>query len=386
MSLPTRKIFQLMVIGSVSFALTGCSTLIEKLYKSSSSASTSDTSCEELRDDERYQEAIDCYEKEIKKNPNETDFYDNVAYCYYQLGEYEKSIHTANRALKVNPKDDYAYDYRAASKYQMKQYNEAIEDFSKELELDPNDANAYLQRGEVFADIHQYERSLKDYSEAIDLDPNNVSGYFNRGQIYYRLGRYKEARDDFEESVKQDNEEKTHHSYLGTTFDALGDTAKAQESFAQAKKLDSTWCDSYLHTGTIDLRKGDKKAAIEQFRKLLLDKTNTFYGGIYLYLVYLFDKQPEDAKAAIKASEMLRTDDEWPWPVALYFEGKLSDTQLCLIAREGDHLTEAKCYAGVNEVLKGNKARGMELLNWVEKEGNPFMPEQRLARWGRALK
>lgn len=370
------------LVLAATLSLTGCGEMLDKLYKPVASKSTD---CDDLRDQEKYKEAISCYEEELKKKPSDSDIFDNIAYCYYQAGQYEKSIQTANRALKVNEKDEYAYDYRAASKYQLKQYKEAVQDFDKELELNAEDANAFLQRGDVYADMKQPDQAIKDYSQAISLDADNAAGYYSRGLVYFAQKKYQEAQTDFEEAVKLDGDDKTYQCNYGSACDALKEYDKALDAFAAARKIDDTWCDSYLHAGTVLLMQGKKEEAIDEFRKLLIDKTNTFYGGVYLYLTYLADGDTEDARDALKASEMERSDGEWPYAVAVYFKGQISDSQLFAVAREGDHLSEARCYAGINEILKGNKARGLEHLKWVQDNANKMMPEQRLARWGMKL-
>ena len=56
-----------------------------------------------LRQQDKHQEALDCYHKALKVDPNSERIYYNLGILYYDLGEKEKSLDAFRKALKIRP-------------------------------------------------------------------------------------------------------------------------------------------------------------------------------------------------------------------------------------------------------------------------------------------
>ncbi len=53
--------------------------------------------------DKKYDEALEIFQLNIKKHPNEANFYDSLAECYKDMGEDKKAIENYKKALSMNP-------------------------------------------------------------------------------------------------------------------------------------------------------------------------------------------------------------------------------------------------------------------------------------------
>ena len=88
-------------------------------------------------------------------DPNHEEYPDSYYYdliisegnYYFKLGQYQQAIEEYDKAIKRNPNDAIGYRHRGLSYSILGQYQRAIEDYYKAIELDPNDAGTYNNRG-----------------------------------------------------------------------------------------------------------------------------------------------------------------------------------------------------------------------------------------------
>jgi len=60
-------------------------------------------------DDNRWNEALNAYDKVLELNPNDASAYYNRGLAYSNLGNYKLAILNYDRAIELNPKDADAY-------------------------------------------------------------------------------------------------------------------------------------------------------------------------------------------------------------------------------------------------------------------------------------
>ena len=60
-------------------------------------------------DANRWNEALNAYDKAIELNPNDASAYNNRGLAYSNLGKYKQAILSYDRAIELNPKDADAY-------------------------------------------------------------------------------------------------------------------------------------------------------------------------------------------------------------------------------------------------------------------------------------
>jgi len=172
---------------------------------------------------------IKYFEKDSKRK-NELAYF-NIAYCYYQLGNYEKALENYLMYSKLNPKDSetllniaYLYGYMGSSDSSIAYYN-------KVLSIDSTNFNAlynrsveyqnkknyklaiadlellsqfYPENTDVLMDLaklkiieKKYFGAINDLTKVIKLDSLNAEAYFLRGKILLDLHRNFSACNDF---------------------------------------------------------------------------------------------------------------------------------------------------------------------------------------------
>lgn len=185
------------------------------------------------------------------------------------------------------------------------------------------------ERGRMKAEFSQ---RIAASDEALAKDPKLTGAYSERGDGHLFLGEYREAVADFEKMIALDPAQDAPHWRLGIAYFFAGEQAKSARQFEKYHPYDGR------------------------------DREN----GIWKFLAQAKGEGIEKARA-----EMLvytRFDRE-PFP-SLYemFAGKKSpDEVLAEIEKKGLAKDEgvmffANYYCGLEEELRGNRARALELL------------------------
>ena len=154
------------------------------------------------QDTDKYDKAIEQYDKSIALNPNSAQAFINRGAAKYSLDQHEDAIKDAikdfDKAIRLNPDHASAYLNRGAAKYSLDQHVEAIKDFDKAIRLNPDNTAAYNNRGYTKYSLGQHVEAIKDYDKAIRLNPDYAADYLNRGLAYLAINQPEEARRDFE--------------------------------------------------------------------------------------------------------------------------------------------------------------------------------------------
>jgi len=117
----------------------------------------------------KFQKAVENFDKAIKLNPNRADYYASRGHANYYMKQYAKAIDDYTRALEKNPNFALAYSMRGLSRTRSGHYPQAIEDFNRAIALGPNEADYYKGRGFTYLHLKQSGPMCQDYKKACDL-------------------------------------------------------------------------------------------------------------------------------------------------------------------------------------------------------------------------
>ncbi len=90
----------------------------------------------------RYNDAVDAYQKALAIKPGLIEARSNLAGTYNILKEYDKAIEQASEAIKINDKFSEAYNNLAIAYYYKGNKQEAINVLEKAVAIDPNNTMA----------------------------------------------------------------------------------------------------------------------------------------------------------------------------------------------------------------------------------------------------
>lgn len=146
----------------------------------------------------RFDEAVDEYQKAIALNPNAVDLHFRLGRALLLRSHSGAALEQASKAfqaeLKVNPED-------AACEFQLGQIagvqnkgDEARAHFERALVLSPSFPEAMVALGKLEAQAKQYDRAISLLKRATELQPSNESAHYALMMVYRDSGQMEKAK------------------------------------------------------------------------------------------------------------------------------------------------------------------------------------------------
>jgi len=120
---------------------------------------------------EDFPKALEMYIIEAKMNNNLIEkSLVNQAFCNAKLGKFIEAIESYNKLLKKDDGDIHSLYNRGVCYERMGNIQEAIKDFSKIIQINPGYSNAYFNRGCCYDALGELNQAIVDYSKALELE------------------------------------------------------------------------------------------------------------------------------------------------------------------------------------------------------------------------
>lgn len=134
---------------------------------------------------ERYrsgqtEEAIQCFDQDIKSNPKAGYSYWGKGLCLIYLERYDEAAAAFQQAEKTLPKKEryMAYLSEATVWAQKNEYERALELQNTAIKSNPQEGACYQQRGNLYSLMEYYSLAIPDYRKAIELNPQDLDSYY----------------------------------------------------------------------------------------------------------------------------------------------------------------------------------------------------------------
>ncbi len=140
----------------------------------------------DLMDNGNINESIAILNELTNIEPNNFEYFYELAYAYYIKQDYTKTIEILEK-LKSN-KDAYEILYQLlGNSYDMLgQSKNAIEVYDEGLKKFPNKGNLYLEKGIVYEIQKKYEVAIENYKKGIKAEPKYSSNYYRLATLYLK--------------------------------------------------------------------------------------------------------------------------------------------------------------------------------------------------------
>ncbi len=137
-----------------------------------------------LNGQNKYKEAINCFDKSIELDSLDLDTYIDRGKTYLRLDSVDKALADFNIVIVKDPVSNAAvasYYYIGRIKMDDGFYKEAITQFDQFLKLKPTEAEVYFLRGAAKSNLFDIDGSISDFDLAIKFKPDYMEAYANRG-------------------------------------------------------------------------------------------------------------------------------------------------------------------------------------------------------------
>jgi len=151
----------------------------------------------------KKEEALQCYDKILKKYPDDVHFFYRKGMVHYEFEEFTESIKFFDIVLKKNPDDVDALYAKGTALSSLVQHNDALTLFDKVLTIDPKMHLTWLAKGYTLLDLEKYDDALSSFegAEKLGYRGDLLSG---KGQALRKLGKIEEAKSHFNKVIESD--------------------------------------------------------------------------------------------------------------------------------------------------------------------------------------
>ena len=125
-----------------------------------------------LLEQQKYQEAIKCYNNAISIDPTFQEALNDIGVCFDNLNLLKDALETFDKIIRINPLNKLAFYNKGAVFIKLKQFNKTNTIIDKLLELDINYAKAYFLRACLKSVQLNILEAVKALKIALNLDKN----------------------------------------------------------------------------------------------------------------------------------------------------------------------------------------------------------------------
>jgi tetratricopeptide (TPR) repeat protein len=363
-----------------------------------------------------YDLAIADFSEAIRLNSKPAGAYTCRSLAWVLKEEYDKALADIAEAIRLDPGNSLAYHSRGLAWSGKGDQEHALADFSEAIRLDPKAASAYSQRGLIEFTRQNYDRVVVETDQAIKIDPNLTEAYVTRGLARYCRQEYDQALPDFDRAIQLDPDRGLAFYGRGMLRLQKEDDDRALADLSAAIRLSPKFALSYSSRADIWFDRGDYPKAIADYTetirlapgsvnalfgrsisqmileraeaidgfKAILD-TEDGQGTVSPYAVILGHlaakraKDEAEARAFLGARAAKLEASTWPFPVVKLLRGELDEAKVLALAANDDERTEARCYLGLNSLLRNRKAEALTHFRWVRDHGSKSMIEYKIA-------
>ena len=201
-----------------------------------------------------------------------------------RLGRFIDAIECYDKALKIEPDNIYILNNKAIALLNSGNINEAYKVSTIAYNYRPSSPIVLYWRGFILEMLARYDDALKVYDKLLVIDGENPEVWNSRGNLLSEMGLLEEAIESFDKAVEvclDDSEvDAAAINRMGNAYIDLGKYDEALECFNKAISLEKHNVDFLLNKGVVLMELGKFEEAVDSFNKVLLrspDNEDAFF-------------------------------------------------------------------------------------------------------------
>ncbi|MFI5202605.1 MAG: tetratricopeptide repeat protein [Candidatus Kapaibacterium sp.] len=145
--------------------------------------------------------ALAWLEKGIAVNESIAELWNNRAFAFSELKEYEEADHAFARALSLKPDNWEAYYNFGRMRLMQKRFAESELLLRKAADLDPTSAVTFNNLGLALHGLDRFDEACPAFDRAVELEPRYLEARANKGASLYYAHRFTEAESQFRHTI-----------------------------------------------------------------------------------------------------------------------------------------------------------------------------------------
>ena len=151
----------------------------------------------------RAAEAIPCFERALRINPNQADVCSDFGNALADVGRVPEAIQYYEQALRLKPNHPGAHNNLGAVLYAAGRMPEAIQHYEQALQAKPDYTEAEFNLGLALFDTGRFDEAVAAFRAVVQRNPGLVSAWCSLGRALERSGWTAEAAASFEEALRR---------------------------------------------------------------------------------------------------------------------------------------------------------------------------------------
>ena len=193
--------------------------------------------CKYLFEVEKFAEARCFFEYLDAQQVWDAYFYQQMGYCYQQLGEWNDAVGCYEKADLLESNDVWTLKRKALCYRRLERWNEAIECYEAILKLKEEDVATMLNLANMYVSIDDFEKARMLLYKVDYLRPNNYKAMSGLAWCLFVGGDYEKAMTYYDKLSQHKDFSAEDALNGGHTFWALGAKDIAREYYRKAKAL-----------------------------------------------------------------------------------------------------------------------------------------------------
>ena len=132
----------------------------------------------------------------VWQNPDDAGAFVKLGNAYSRRQRYDEAVDAYEKALVLKPESGRdIYPALGAAYFNRKEYARALEYFEKSLEYAPDDSLRHYDMGNVYLQMERCDKAIEAYNRAIENSTAFAEAYYNLAICYLRTNRREKARE-----------------------------------------------------------------------------------------------------------------------------------------------------------------------------------------------
>ncbi len=215
---------------------------------------------DELFQQQRYREAIACYDKAAQAQPTDYLIWFKRGLTLDSLKAHAEAVESYDRVIHLQPEDYLAWFKRGKALELLQLYEEAVYAYDTVIRLQPDNYWAWHDRGKVLETSQRYEEAVVSYDRAVQLKPDFDPAVQGRKQVLsqlkqvdrlYGLQHYEEAIASCEQAIRDNPDDPLAWLMRGMALEKMQHYEGAIASYGQVVKLNPEDHLAWFKLGTV---------------------------------------------------------------------------------------------------------------------------------------
>jgi len=150
----------------------------------------------------RSEQAVECFDKALEKNPNDSWAWFNKGVSLHRMGLLGEALYCYDKALGFNPNDPDLLSNKGIALRTLGRAEEALQCYKKALSINPADSGIWSNMGVTYRVMGMNDAALDAYNKALTIDPYDVGVWLNKAAALQSQGKFDEAIVCYEEVLR----------------------------------------------------------------------------------------------------------------------------------------------------------------------------------------